>query len=832
MANANPEGCNQYKDCAGGESGSGDDLASRVEKLIPLKAGQSAKFNGKAFDGTVEGTFDVKIIDPHVNKDEVDKIEGKGKRQRMYNKEGRSHLAVALVERPEQKRLSGEVRPAKQFKVYHHYLTANQGQYGNPQSKNTGKFKPHGAGTGKGEVHEAAQAGSMVLDADDWRLGTEARNAMQALWALDADKLTRARAAAGKLYADQDDGYWPAVAHVYKRMGGTVKTSKTKVDNELDLTFVDNLLVTLDGELVFNADDDADFVDDLLANADGCSWVTTGTGSKLCIGDKGGEVEKGPPGAKNWFESRSGDKKSRSAEKPPTAKHAPASAKPENAPKAESKASGSKVTRMKRSEAVSYLQSVKKMSPEERAKNHSKIQKIGKALGLTKGRKAGDVYDHPELGRIRIAGKGGATKQSLADKELGAATAPLSSGKSGADALKRAYDSAEFKKAVTGWASKPAAPAPKPSTPTAKAAPQRPSAAGAKERTERRRASAEAADRKAADTAYDEESKRLSELLGNSADQTAERFVRQLVCNQLTDGDRDGSPFINQKEPNMALKEGQRAELITWITVNCKCWQGDDDVETLNSFTDDKLIDIAKEGDAKRKAELALNAATRPFKLGKTKLVWNADEEEFQAMPVAPKKKAAPAAAAEGEAEMEEDEELYAADAPDTSADRSKRKGLAAPAMNAQPRKAANLAEWFLMAPDEAGSSPEATWNRYVAGDKRERATLIANLSRHLEGEPRKRLASRLDAMDTDDLKTMQLTRVGFQQPPVGNSSGERPADYTGAGGPPIYNVHAGDEQEDDFPEVSPMDEAVTWNQRQHKAKYRNEPTLEVTEVA
>lgn len=238
--NSNPEGVNQYT------------------------KGGSARFEGKAADGTVEGGFDVKIIDPHSNAHEVGKTEGKGKKARMYDKNGYSHIPMALVERPEQKRLSGEIRPAKQFQAYHHTLrpiqnaakeesegrwvtlpngahiqikdgeivkgpkidskkkdfrdktsdakttsldkkdksstweksgetskgsntserdlskggpskpdfrdrvsdakvrpgsVKNAGKFGNPQHLETGKFQPHGSGTGKGEVHEAAKEG-------------------------------------------------------------------------------------------------------------------------------------------------------------------------------------------------------------------------------------------------------------------------------------------------------------------------------------------------------------------------------------------------------------------------------------------------------------------------------------------------------------------------------------------------------------------------------------------------------------------------------------------------------------------------------------------------
>lgn len=88
------------------------------------KAGQKVRFEGSAVDSTVSGSMDVHIVDPHSNRYEVAKIEGKGKKARAYDKHGHSHLPKALVERPEQKTLSGEIRPAKRFEVHHHTLRA------------------------------------------------------------------------------------------------------------------------------------------------------------------------------------------------------------------------------------------------------------------------------------------------------------------------------------------------------------------------------------------------------------------------------------------------------------------------------------------------------------------------------------------------------------------------------------------------------------------------------------------------------------------------------------------------------------------------------------
>lgn len=307
----------------------------------------------------------------------------------------------------------------------------------------------------------------------------------------------------------------------------------------------------------------------------------------------------------------------------------------------------------------------------------------------------------------------------------------------------------------------------------------------------------------------------LPDLVGDY--QTSDQYVRQLTCNQASNqGAAAGSPVTNREEPDMALKEGQRSELITWITVNCDCWKGKGDAETLNEFTDDKLVEIARDGEAKRQATLALNAATRPFKLGRATLTWDADEQRFTAN----------AALAPVQEDDEETEALYEAEgtpapeAPVTPMTPKKKKGppMMQPAMN-QIRKASSAAEWYAMAPDEVGGPAiEAVINRYKMADKRDREQLIANLSAHLEGEPRNRLRGRLSLMDLDDLRTMQLTRVG----PALNQQfqGDPAPRWDGAGGPPIYNVHTPDDEEIVRP-PSAIAAAVAWNQQQHKEKYR-----------
>lgn len=64
---------------------------------------------------------------------------------------------------------------------------------------------------------------------------------------------------------------------------------------------------------------------------------------------------------------------------------------------------------------------------------------------------------------------------------------------------------------------------------------------------------------------------------------------------------------------HMPLTTEQRTEHIGFITANCDCWKGADDVKVLNGFTDEKLVSI-KAGVEKSKAtEMVANAAKKGF---------------------------------------------------------------------------------------------------------------------------------------------------------------------------------------------------------------------------
>lgn len=110
---------------------------------------------------------------------------------------------------------------------------------GQPQSKNTGRFKPLGAGTGRGDVHEAAQRGSLVLTEDDLRLGAVAGRQKRdeghnpASWVEDEALWEKAKAAADKGdYEKDSDQYWAVVTAIYKKMGGGVKEDKSANNTE------------------------------------------------------------------------------------------------------------------------------------------------------------------------------------------------------------------------------------------------------------------------------------------------------------------------------------------------------------------------------------------------------------------------------------------------------------------------------------------------------------------------------------------------------------------------------------------------------------------------
>ena len=112
----------------------------------------------------------------------------------------------------------------------------NAGVYGNPQSKNTGKFKKLGAGTGKGDIHESAQRGHVVITDKQRELGAEAKTQADAgqnppSWAVDEPTWERAKAAADKGEYGEDS-YYAVVTHIYEKMGGTIQGKTENAEGE------------------------------------------------------------------------------------------------------------------------------------------------------------------------------------------------------------------------------------------------------------------------------------------------------------------------------------------------------------------------------------------------------------------------------------------------------------------------------------------------------------------------------------------------------------------------------------------------------------------------
>ena len=88
----------------------------------PHKAGDVVRFNGNAASGSVSGSMDVTVINPHSNADKVTSTKVEGKRTRQY--EGANvHIPTATVEMDRSKRGLAPLR----FEAYHHTLQSIKG---------------------------------------------------------------------------------------------------------------------------------------------------------------------------------------------------------------------------------------------------------------------------------------------------------------------------------------------------------------------------------------------------------------------------------------------------------------------------------------------------------------------------------------------------------------------------------------------------------------------------------------------------------------------------------------------------------------------------------
>jgi hypothetical protein len=96
-----------------------------------------------------------------------------------------------------------------------------------PKSVATGKYKPLNAGTGKGHVHESAQAGFLQLSDQDHNLGKEfTPGGSTPAWVDSTDKgqtiWGKALLEAAKAGHEGLPTYGAAAAHIYQRLGGKI----------------------------------------------------------------------------------------------------------------------------------------------------------------------------------------------------------------------------------------------------------------------------------------------------------------------------------------------------------------------------------------------------------------------------------------------------------------------------------------------------------------------------------------------------------------------------------------------------------------------------------
>lgn len=242
--NANPEGCNQHTGpgCAGGggESSGGygaptGDPVADILKLHNDAGGGSGKVASGEDKASAKGDADKAFARLDAHKKQLEslpkaKVMEVHKAMGFHQKPANKDAAVKMIIDRIKGRMGSYDRVSLQSQESWDDLTGNAGRYGNPQSTATGLFKRHGAGTGKGEVHEAAQRGHMVLTDRDRELGADAASLLAATghnpasWVADEGKWEKAKAAADK-GGYEDDAYWAVVAHIYQQMGGEVKST-------------------------------------------------------------------------------------------------------------------------------------------------------------------------------------------------------------------------------------------------------------------------------------------------------------------------------------------------------------------------------------------------------------------------------------------------------------------------------------------------------------------------------------------------------------------------------------------------------------------------------
>lgn len=139
-----------------------------------------------------------------------------------------------------------------------------------PRSSNSGKFKPYGAGTGKGDIHEAAQGGGVSVSDRQATLGQDAKDQKEAghnppNWVVDEATWEKAKTAAEKSGNAEN---WPVIVSIYESMGGTISGTNNENSEDGQVGSSDSVISSNEEPTMakLTSDQRKKIVDDLIGN--------------------------------------------------------------------------------------------------------------------------------------------------------------------------------------------------------------------------------------------------------------------------------------------------------------------------------------------------------------------------------------------------------------------------------------------------------------------------------------------------------------------------------------------------------------------------------------
>ncbi len=257
------------------------------------------------------------------------------------------------------------------------------------------------------------------------------------------------------------------------------------------------------------------------------------------------------------------------------------------------------------------------------------------------------------------------------------------------------------------------------------------------------------------------------------------------TCENCTEGECTCDPTRNSSgDDAMKLSDKQRKDVVSFLTTNCECWKGE--TETLNEFTDDKLVALKKDREEAMENEAVANAARETL----TELGADEDSLTATAMPqfIKDKMKAkAKEDAADGGADDDEE---------DDSGKKVKNK-KATTNKDTTVNKPKNVDEWLSQsdAPDEV---KEIVGNaRQLVEDQKKAlvARLVANVK---DAKLKERLVTNHMAKKLNQLRDEVAALPAPARRQIDDDLNHlRAPDYSGAGGG--YTGNAGADDNDDL---------------------------------